>query len=169
MKRACLTLAAAVAIFWVPAASFGDVRWNLVRDGGLTMMGDQSSSTLKQIAVEIGQFRAVVGSLIRNAERPPSVPTIVFVLGTQRSMEPLLPLYNGKPAHIGGYFRPAEDANYIVMSLEGGEESSRVTYHEHTRTCCSATPSPDFRSGSMKGSPSTTAPMQSSIMARRRS
>ncbi len=110
----------------------GAARWNLVRDGTLTVIGDQSPSTLADIATEITQFRAVVGGLIRNADRPLSVPTVLFVIGRRSDMLTLAPLYKGQPANIGGYTSSAEDANYIVMSLESRDESTRIIYHEYT-------------------------------------
>ena len=103
-----------------------------MHDGTLTVIGDQSPSTLNEIASQITQFRTVVGGLIHNADRPCPAPTVIFVLGRRGDMEPLLPLYKGKPANVGGYFGSGEDANYIVMSLEAGEESSRIIYHEYT-------------------------------------
>ncbi len=107
-------------------------KWSILHDGALTVIGDQSPSTLRDIAVQIGQFRAVVGGLIRNANQPLSKPIVVFVLGDHKGMSPLLPLYKGQPAHIGGYFGDNADLGVIVMSVEGFEESSRITYHEYT-------------------------------------
>ena len=131
MHRPHLALAAAVALTIVaPAAA--DSRWSLLNLGSMTIIGDQSPSTLRDVAIQIEQFRAVVGGLIHNADRPLSVPTVVFVVGSRKALEPLLPLYKGKPATIAGYFSHGQDTNYIVMSLEGFEESAAITYHEYT-------------------------------------
>ncbi|HMF96933.1 MAG TPA: tetratricopeptide repeat protein, partial [Vicinamibacterales bacterium] len=43
-----------------------------------------------------------------------------------------LPLYKGKPAGMAGYFAQGHDSNYIVLSLEGFDESAAITYHEYT-------------------------------------
>src|SRR5262249_18394878 len=40
--------------------------------------------------------------------------------------------YKGKPAALAGYFGQGQDANYIVLCLEGYEESTLITYHEYT-------------------------------------
>ncbi len=124
-----LVLAAGLA---TASPCVAEPKWTILHDGALTVLGDQSPSSLREISIQIQQFRAVVGGLIHNADRPLSVPTVVFVLGTHKSMEPLLPLYKGKPATIGGYFGQASDSNYIIMSLEGFEESSEITFHEYT-------------------------------------
>jgi tetratricopeptide (TPR) repeat protein len=107
-------------------------RWTILQNGALTVIGDQSPSTLRDVAVQIEQFRAVVGGLIHNADRPLSVPTVVFVLGDRKSIQPLVPLYKGRPATMAGYFGQGADENYIVLSLEGFEESAAITYHEYT-------------------------------------
>jgi tetratricopeptide (TPR) repeat protein len=107
-------------------------KWTILQSGALIVIGDQSPSTLGDVAREIEQFRAVVGGLIHNADRPLPVPTVVFVVGDRKSLEPLLPLYKGRPATIAGYASEGQDANYIVMSREGYEESAAVTFHEYT-------------------------------------
>src|SRR5262249_16713099 len=89
--------------------------------------------TLRDVATQIEQFRTVVAGLIRNADRPLSLPTIVFVVGDRKAAQPFLPLYNGKPLEgVGGYFQGGFDANVMLLSLEGFEESSQVVYHEFT-------------------------------------
>lgn len=107
-------------------------KWTILQNGTLTVIGDQSPSVLRDVAREIEQFRVVVGGLIHNADRPLPVPTIVFVVGDRKSLEPLLPLYKGRPATIAGYFGEGKDTNYIVMSREGYEESAAIAYHEYT-------------------------------------
>ncbi len=126
------TALALVAGLATASPCLAEPKWTILHDGALTVIGDQSPSSLRDVAIQIQQFRAVVGGLIHNADRPLSIPTAVFVLGTHKAMEPLLPLYKGKPATIGGYFGQGSDSNYIIMSLEGYEESSEITFHEYT-------------------------------------
>jgi len=104
----------------------------MVRSGALTVVGDQSAATLRNIALQIDQFKAVVGRLLHNADRSGSLPTVVFAFGTRKAMEPALPLYKGRPAEIAGYFGGDPDANYIILSLENYEESARIVFHEYT-------------------------------------
>jgi tetratricopeptide (TPR) repeat protein len=107
-------------------------RWTMVRSGSLLVIGDESASRLRDVAIELEEFRAVVGGLIHNADRPPSLPTVVYVFGTRKAMQPYLPLYNGKPATIAGFFHRDQDMNSIVMSQEGFAESAEIAYHEYT-------------------------------------
>ena len=102
----------------------------MVRTPNLTVIGDQSAATLRDVAIQIEQFRAVVAGLIPNANRPMSLPTIVFVFGERKSMQPFVPLYNGKPIEVCGYFRSGDDANVMLLSLEGFEEGASIVYHD---------------------------------------
>ena len=126
-----LWASAALATLTMPASA-AEPRWTMVRTPSLTVIGDQSAKTLREVAIQIEQFRAVVAGLIANANRPLSLPTIVFVFGQRKSMQPFMPLYNGKPAEYGGYFQGGADANVMLMSLEGFEESASIIYHEYT-------------------------------------
>jgi tetratricopeptide (TPR) repeat protein len=127
--RLLFTLA---ALLLSAAPSSADARWNILTSGALTILGDQSPATLRDVALQIEQFRFVVGGLIRDADRPLSIPTVVFVVGSRKALEPLVPLYKGKPATIAGYFGQGQDSNYIVLCLEGFDESTLITYHEYT-------------------------------------
>ena len=94
MRRPHFALATAVALTIVAPAS-ADSRGSLLKTGSMTIIGDQPPATLRDVAIQIEQFRAVVGELIHDADRPLSVPTVVFVVGSRKALEPLLPLYPG--------------------------------------------------------------------------
>jgi tetratricopeptide (TPR) repeat protein len=104
----------------------------LIRSQNLTVLGQQSAKTLRGVALQLEQFRAVVGGLISSAQRPLPVPTAVYVFGTHKEFEPFLPLYNGKPGSMGGYFFHDEDVYDIALQLEGFEEGAQVVFHEYT-------------------------------------
>jgi len=129
VKGFLLACAASLACSLSAAA---EPRWTMVRTPSLTVIGDQSPGRLRDVAIEIEQFRSVVAGLIRNADRPLSLPTIVFVFGERKSLQPFVPLYNGKPIELAGYFHGDLDANVMLMSLEGFEESASIVYHEFT-------------------------------------
>jgi tetratricopeptide (TPR) repeat protein len=113
----------------IPAA---EPRWTMIADRSMTVMGDQSADTLREIATQIQQFRAVVGGLIPNADRPLPLPTVVFVFGARKSLEPYVPVKNGRPASVAGLFVQWPDANHILLSLDSFAESAAVVYHEYT-------------------------------------
>src|SRR5262245_41082771 len=113
-------------------ASAAEPRWTMVRTPSLTVIGDQSPSTLRDVATQIEQFRTVVAGLITNADRPLSLPTIVFVFGDRKSIQPFVPLYKGKPLEVAGLVQGGSDANVMLLSLEGFEEAASVIFHEYT-------------------------------------
>jgi tetratricopeptide (TPR) repeat protein len=129
------TLAASLLLLVTAAGGRAAERpWNLVRGRNVTDAGQQSPRTLRQIAVELEQFRFALGAFIRGARQPPSTPTIVYAFDDRRSMEPFLPLYNGKPASLGGYCHCGgnDDVNYIVVDLGSFADSSALVFHEYT-------------------------------------
>jgi len=128
LLAACLALAIGEPVVALRAAT----KWTAVKSQSLTVLGDESAATLGSVAVQLEQFRAVVGSLIRNAQRPLPVPTLVFVFRTHKELLPFLPLHNGKPASLGGYFQHDAEANYIALSLEGFEDGAEIVFHEYT-------------------------------------
>lgn len=129
--RGILTLLVAAA--WLAAvAAAADRPLTLIQTPNLTVLGQQPVRTLRGIALQLEQFRAVIGGLIVNAQRPLPQPTFVYVFGTRKEFEPFIPLYNGKPGSMAGYFQHDEAVNDIALQLEGFEESARIVFHEYT-------------------------------------
>src|SRR5687767_1596396 len=105
MRRLIALLALAVLALAVPATpAHAQPRWTLIRSETLTVIGDQARN-VRDIAAEIEQFREVVGQLV-GTTRPPTLPTVVYVFGTRKAMEPYLPLYNGRPIEVAGLYSP---------------------------------------------------------------
>ena len=52
---------------------------------------------------DIEQFRTVVGQFLRGGQQTPSLPTIVFAFDDKQSLQPFVPLFDGKPVSLGGY------------------------------------------------------------------
>jgi tetratricopeptide (TPR) repeat protein len=107
-------------------------RWTVVRSESMTVMGDQSANTLRDVARELEQFRVVLGRLSANGQPAPTAPTMVYVFGSRKAFEPFLPLHNGRPASIGGYFQRNVDTNTIALSTEGFADDAAVVFHEYS-------------------------------------
>ena len=103
-------------------------RWMLVRTETLTVIGDQSPRTLRGIANDIERFREVVGQLIGTA-RPPALPTVVYVFGTARAMEPYSPPADRR-APMAGFYLPDTDLQRLVLSLDQPGDSP-IAFHEY--------------------------------------
>jgi tetratricopeptide (TPR) repeat protein len=127
------TLAAALALSTTPLHA-AERPWTLVRGQAVTVVGQQPPNALREIAVEIEQFRATLGAAIREARQPPAMPTLVYTFDDRKAMEPFVPLYHGRPASLGGYCLcgGTADANLIVVSLATDSNSSAILFHEYT-------------------------------------
>jgi tetratricopeptide (TPR) repeat protein len=130
MRCATVTIAAVLAIAAVGHGA--DRPWTLLRSEHLTVIGQEPPKTLQRIAVELEQFRAVVGGLIRNAQRPLPLPTHVYVFDSRKQLQPFQPVRGGRVASLGGYFHHDGEVNDIALALEGYDESAPVVFHEYT-------------------------------------
>jgi tetratricopeptide (TPR) repeat protein len=143
--RSCIVAFAAFALI-AHTARAGERPWNLIRGSHVTIVGQQSPKTLRQIAVEIEQFRFTLGAAIHGAAQPPAMPTVVYTFDDRKALEPFVPLYRGRPAALGGYCLcgGTADANLIVASLAGYADASAIIFHEYThlliRNAASAIP-----------------------------
>ena len=121
----------AVTLCLAPAAG-AEPRWTVVHSESMTVMGDQSANMLRDVALELEQFRAVLGLLSSNGKPAPTAPTLVYVFGTRKAFEPFLPVRNGKPAQLGGYFQRNVDTNTIALSTDGFADDATVVFHEYS-------------------------------------
>ncbi|MDB6020919.1 MAG: repeat-containing protein [Pedosphaera sp.] len=85
-----------------------------------------------QLAARLEQFRDAYG-LLAGAQAVSSPPIIVMAFPDQAALEPFLPLYQGKPANLSGFFKRSSDENLIVLALSGTNAGSMQTiFHEYT-------------------------------------
>jgi tetratricopeptide (TPR) repeat protein len=122
-----------VSLAMVPAVRAAARPWRLIRGTNVIVVGQRSPRALRTIAVELEQFRIAVGGLVRGARQPLSVPTTVYTFDDRKSLEPFVPLRDGRPATLGGYCicGPATDVNVIAVSLAGYDDASRIVFHEY--------------------------------------
>lgn len=104
--------------------------WTKVTSPYFTILTPAGESTAREWAVELEEFRRGMQAFV-----PVPVdklrPVTVVLFATEKAMEPYLPLENGHPARMGGYFVRADEINTIMLSLEGNREEVRHTiYHE---------------------------------------
>jgi len=116
----------------LPAVATAD--WRVLRSANFRVIGDASAGQLRNVALKLEQFRAAVGILNPGALREDAAPpSIVFVFRDERSYEPFLPRdADDRPIRVGGFFQPAQDANYITLSIQSEERAYRVIFHEYS-------------------------------------
>ena len=127
--RALLTVIVSCVVAF--GASAADRPMTLIRSRNLSVLGQQPSRTLRAVARQLEEFRAVVGGLINNAGRPLAQPTFVYVFGSEQEFAPFKPLYKGQPASMGGYFFHDDEVNDIALKLDGDDDGARIVFHEY--------------------------------------
>lgn len=104
--------------------------WTKVTSPYFTILTPAAEGTAREWAVELEEFRRGMQAFV-----PVPVdklrPVTVVLFANEKAMEPYLPLENGHPARMGGYFVRDDGINTIMLSLEGNREDVRHTiYHE---------------------------------------
>ena len=93
----------------------------------LTMAGEAAA---RKWAIELEQFRRGLQEIFP-VEPERLRPVTVVLFKDDRAMEPFVPLENGRPAKIGGFFVRANDVNTIMVSLaRNARDTRRVIFHE---------------------------------------
>src|SRR5882724_3121367 len=83
-----------------------------------------------RLAARLEQFREAYSALA-GGQAVASPPIVVMAFPDHGSMEPFLPLYQGKPANLTAFFKPGSDENLIVLPLDSGV-SLEAVFHEYT-------------------------------------
>ena len=85
-----------------------------------------------RVAMRLEQFREAY-ALLAGAQAVASPPIVVMAFPDRATMQPFLPLYEGKPANLTAFFSRGSDQNLIVLPLAGTDaDSLKVIFHEYT-------------------------------------
>jgi tetratricopeptide (TPR) repeat protein len=106
--------------------------WTSVTSANFLLIGDASERDIRQVALQLEQFRETLGRLLPAARVPTRTPTVVYVFATDKAYRPYKPLYQGKPLDSAGYFVRAPDANFVALSVDRGEDGFPIIFHEYT-------------------------------------
>jgi len=86
-----------------------------------------------KLAGRLEQFSEAY-SLLAGTQAVASPPVVVMAFPDHNSMKPFLPLYQGRPGNLAGFFARGSDENLIVLNLPGSNEESSgmdVIFHEY--------------------------------------
>ena len=114
----------------VPKAPPRGVTWLRVRTANFTLYGDAAESKIKDVGLEMEKLRAVLSNFSGRQARSP-VPTSIVVFRDISEMDPLRPLYQGKPRNVGGFFLDGRDGNFIALSAAWNLDARHTIYHEY--------------------------------------
>lgn len=120
----------AAACLGTLSARGADEPWIKVTADHFTILTAAGEPVARKWAIELEQFRRGLQAIFPTpAERLRPVTVVLFK--NDRAMEPFVPLENGRPARIGGFFVRANDVNTIMVSLARNVGDTRhVILHE---------------------------------------
>ncbi|HTU99649.1 MAG TPA: DUF1570 domain-containing protein [Luteitalea sp.] len=125
---ACLTwLAAAPAVAEV-AAQKG---WKRLQTPNFEILGNPGDRDLRMVAERLELFREAMGLLVPNALRPSDARIRVLVFRNHKAYDPFKPLWQGKPAALGGYFLNGDDVAHITLTVENRDGNFQIIQHEY--------------------------------------
>lgn len=123
-----LAVVAVAAVGWAAPAERAE-RWTKVTSPHFTILTPAEAAIGRAWAVELEQFRRGLQAIVP-VDTEKLRPVTVVLFDSERAMEPYLPLENGKPARLGGYFVRADEINTIMLSLTGTAETRHTIFHE---------------------------------------
>ncbi|MGO8763687.1 MAG: tetratricopeptide repeat protein [Limisphaerales bacterium] len=85
---------------------------------------------INKLAAQLEQFCKAY-SMLAGVQAVHSPPTVVMAFPDHESMAPFLPVYDGKPANLSGFFKRGSDENLIVLSMSDASGMD-VIFHEYT-------------------------------------
>lgn len=105
--------------------------WKRLETPNFELLGNTGERDLRQVAERLEQFRAAMGLLFSGVKQDAAVRTRVLVFRNHKTYDPYKPLYNGKPASLGGYFVGGQDVAHITLTVENLDDNMGVVYHEY--------------------------------------
>ena len=108
-------------------------RWFETRTAHFHIYSCGSPPAVFRLAGRLEQFCEAYAWLA-GAQAIASPPIAVMAFPDHDSLKPFLPLYNGQPANLAGFFTRSADENLIVLSLpaeHSAEADMAVIFHEY--------------------------------------
>ncbi len=107
--------------------------WFETRTAHFNIYSCGSPQEVYQLAARLEQFCETYTQLAGVAAVA-SPPIVVLAFPDYESMKPFLPLYQGQPSNVSGFFQRGSDENLIVLVLPGKHAAYRgmqVIFHEY--------------------------------------
>src|SRR3954464_3291142 len=106
--------------------------WIEARTTHFAMFSCAPTQQVARVGARLEQFREAYSSLA-GAQSVASQPIVVMVFPDHSSMEPFLPVYQGKPANLAAFFHRGSDENLIALYVTGTNSGSlENVFHEYT-------------------------------------
>ena len=108
--------------------------WFETRTAHFNLYSCSPPQDVNTLAARLEQF-AEAYSLLAGTQALVSPPIVVMAFPDEEAMKPFLPLYNGKPGNLAGFFKRGSDENLIVLSVQSSNSAHtdlNVIFHEYT-------------------------------------
>ncbi len=107
-------------------------RWYEMRSSHFTIYTCADGMAVQGLATRLEQYHDAY-SMLAGAQAVASPPIIVLAFPDHESLMPYLPIYQGQPANLAGFFNRGNDQNLIVMSFAGTNAAALdVIFHEYS-------------------------------------
>ncbi len=107
-------------------------QWFEARTAHFHLYSCGPTQEVARLAMRLEQFRDAY-SVLAGAQAVASPPIVVMAFPDRASMQPFLPLYQGKPANLTAFFSRGSDQNLIVLPLSGSDTGAlKTVFHEYT-------------------------------------
>jgi tetratricopeptide (TPR) repeat protein len=109
-------------------------RWFETRTAHFNLYSCAAPTDVYKLAARLEQFSEAY-SMLAGVESLSSPPIAVVAFPDEETMKPFLPLYDGQPANVAGFFARGSDENLIVLALPGTNSAltgMEVIFHEYT-------------------------------------
>src|ERR1700734_4153271 len=110
------------------ASALAQKRWFEVRTAHFHIYSCGEWQDTYRLAGQLEQFCRAY-AMLAGKDAVASPPIVVLAFPDHDAMKPFLPLYNGQPGNIAGFFTRGTDENLIVLSLDAPDMS--VIFHEY--------------------------------------
>jgi tetratricopeptide (TPR) repeat protein len=108
-------------------------QWFVTRTAHFNIHSCGSLADTYKLAARLEQFCEVY-AMLAGTNAVVSQPIVVMAFPDEDSLKPFLPLYQGQPANLSGFFTRSSDENLIVLALPNsapGSPGMEVIFHEY--------------------------------------
>jgi tetratricopeptide (TPR) repeat protein len=105
--------------------------WKQLQTPNFEILGNAGDRDLRMVAERLEMFREAMAALFPTMSAPSDTRIRVLVFRNHKTYDPFKPLYEGKPAAIGGYFLGGDDINHISLTVENRDDNFELIQHEY--------------------------------------
>ena len=130
-------LSALLFFAWsIPAAAAEP--WVEVKSPHFSVVTDAGPKQGRDIALRFEQMRTVFGQVFRRSKINLPVPLQIVAFRNGKEMRPFVPVFQGKPVELSGFFQSGEDRSYILLDMDAVNKWEAV-FHEYAHQLLNGT------------------------------